>query len=1493
MQFQSGYLLQSVRNSLFKQAKEKDAGDKTRPAWVRLQGLLRLLSTFEVETNIKLAKEGRKQSLYATATNILTRGLPTIPSILIEDCFADALRQTRRTEERGSIEFKLEKPINDFFQTLHFIDPRLKDRNKYINFENVESNFEKSFLLNLIPENHSYLVQLFEKQRTRSSFSRDHNEGRVDFSIEIPYDLVATKTNRYNQAVNIKHHKSYIVEVDGARYHTDLLDDLKDFELGQFAPNVGHIKEASVHKDAAELMAKLTNESFIQLTYNNYSRNEYLTDKDTILALAPFGIARLQRVLLEYLMSNDHHSRIKLAIVERDFPCGHLAMEDLVDFLHTLNDLSATPITIPEFSYEIFSSEEFADHALHRNSKVARISELNVTDFDLIIDVSVLRRAGVVKADSVKGPNVMRIRSSHYVYYKTFTGVVSAPAIEYRDLVSQLQNEIFQPEERVCESLRKLLQNIFRKSDFREGQLPILNRALKQKSVIGLLPTGGGKSLTYQLAAMLQPGVTVVIDPIRSLMKDQFDGLREIGIDKCEFINSTLTPAERRYNQNVLLVNGRLQFIFVSPERFVIEEFRNALETATANGHYFSYAVIDEVHCVSEWGHDFRTPYLNLGQNAQEFCLTFSGKPVPLFGLTATASFDVLADIERELSIQNDDGDAVIRFENSVRDEINYIIKEVPINVEGLGQLTESKIREHVGSAKQDVLFELIKHKERLFNVFNEHKMLEKIITQSFDEYLPITTRQQKINISGSEDAAKQVFVSAMLSKLKNKTPFEINLENTHTKYGYGMIVFTPHRRGWLGIRNGDNSHGVFDKPGVVLSTATETGIVHNFNNERLGYFMGSGDDDNAERIDEESFYHLDEFKDSRCSLMVATKAFGMGIDKRDVRMTVHMNIPQSIESFVQEAGRGGRDGTVCTSVILYNNNRFDLRQQRGEDFHFDKDVLLYFHKNSFKGQIKERVTLYELRYNITYPNATNIQLVADELNDLHGTDQIQFKIAQGKGDYANLVFVNSLDGVKIGYINILTKGTNIYHELGNDSLCYEVVELLKQKLSLGDIKTSLEMSAWLHRPVVKTTSEIGIERMLNDMQEGQTNEIVVPFTNRYYSKKTKNQTDFVLNRAYQDKVASTEAMIELFKLNILDEAKLNSSLKKAISSGYDYHEFIESLNLPDEKLSAELQSLTIDRSEKLHRTYYLPRSQEDTAKGIYRLISIGIIDSYTIDYHNKLYRVSFTKKENSYYFDSLQRLVQRYTSKNIASREVALLRKNFEIQAQQGKATVISKCLEYLTDFIYSKIKEKRLQAINDMVSLCETAIDLHGDPIEQNIFVKDEIYYYFNAKYTRRGFVEKTSQGDVDASLPDDLDNDLGISETIQKYLDLVENAETGEFISNLKHLRGSTMRMLRSHPDQPAYFILKAFSLFVMADSIKSLSKDAKSEFVNGLIKWKDLENEFHFQDFLNFFKAKLAEHIPINEAIFVDIEDEFYTRYYLQWTTKFRKQINLKD
>ncbi len=1497
MQLQAGYILESVRDAL-------NAYSKLHEKTPALQGLLRSLSTFELQTGLNLEIPANIPAIYAVACNIITRGLPTLASVHLEEYFADKLSVTQREDNsaRGKVAFPFVDDIEDiefghsFFRSLHTIDPRAKNRGQYLDVSNLDSSFERNFLLKILPEKQVCLAQLLEKQRTRGSFTRDNNPGRVDFSLEIPYDFSKNRTNRYNSQVQIKHHKTYIIEIDGKKYHTDLLDDLKDFEIAQLSRNISHITEDRVYNDVEEFIRTIEAEEFIHHSQENYSNEEYLLSNLTALCLAPFGIARLQRVVLQYLMANYDATitkkKFKIAVVERDIPCAIAAFDDLSILLYTLNELSQTQIHIPAFEVQVFASPEFIDHPLHNGKNVAPLTSFNPEDFDILFDISVLRRMSVFRDDLPPSHNTVVVRNTHYIHYKTNTGVISAPSVMYKPLVNQLQNEVFEPIAETTELLRKLLQDIFRKLDFREGQLPILNRAVQLKSVIGLLPTGGGKSLTYQLAAILQPGTTIVIDPIRSLMIDQHNSLKELSIDKCEFINSTLTTAERNYNQHELLAKGQLQFLFVSPERFVIDDFRKALDNAHNDGHCFAYAVIDEVHCVSEWGHDFRTPYLNLGDNAQEYCHTYNGNTIPLFGLTATASFDVLADIERELNIKENDGNAVVRFENSVRDEINYLVKEVPNTYEGMDNLTERTIRESIGKKKQDSIFGIIGDKHELLQSFNQPSAIHDIIEHSFKNYLPINARLEFQHKAGSDIEALKLYDKIAFDKLHiSADAFSIQKKNDIIKYQYGMIVFMPHRQGWLGIRNGYNSHGLFDNPGYIQNEQVNHKIIHTYNSEILGYFMGSGDEDNADKVDEESFQHLELFKDNEESVMVATKAFGMGIDKPNVRMTIHINIPQSIESFVQEAGRAGRDGKVSASVILFNNDQLHVASKTKEPFHLDKDVLMYFHKNSFKGQVKERVMIYELRSRITFPNTNNLQMLIDQLNDLFGTDDVQFTIKLGGQKHYNRIFINTVTGTSIGYVFLDNQNTGIYSDFGNDAFCYQLVDWLMTNLPFSTIAGVDNLRAWLDQVVVNVQYQIGLERMLTEMATGETKSLPVPFTNRFYSRRTKSKMFFNLNQEHLNKVLNASSIQQLIGANLTSQAVVARLLKDAVFDGLDYPDFIELLNIYNEQVKQRLLNLEDEQSLELQRAYFVPRSQSDTAKAIYRLVSIGIIDSYTIDYQNKLYTINFTKKHDQDYYSSLEELISRYTSKSVAKREIDQLKNVADKQILAEKATVFSKCLEYLTNFIYSKIKEKRLQAIDDMIRLCQRAIS-EKDQLKQNQNVKDEIYYYFNAKYSRRKFIERTRRGDLDASMPDDLDDELPVVETIEKYIELVSNEETGEFISNIKHLRGSSMRMLRSNPDKPQFRILKSFALFILADTVRELIDEAKQELVRGLIDWKHNEDpDLNVQTVIIHFKNTVAGHV-LNydvEATFSDIEDQYYALYYATWTGNFNRNF----
>ncbi len=426
------------------------------------------------------------------------------------------------------------------------------------------------------------------------------------------------------------------------------------------------------------------------------------------------------------------------------------------------------------------------------------------------------------------------------------------------------------------DSLRYFLRRLFRKDDFWEGQYETVERALRGSDAVVLLPTGAGKSITFQLAAMLLPGKAVVVDPIIALIRDQIGVLEANGIDRALGISGDQRELRNRQAAYELLLRGDSLFYYVAPERFQIQEFREKLRAMTAN-EPIGLIVVDEAHCVSEWGHDFRTSYLRLGDTAREICGRGTWTP-PLLALTGTASRAVLKDLQRELRIT--DFEAMITPTTFDRPELNYLV------VEASSQDKEATLR----------------------------SLLETGMPARFG--VPAETFR---------------------SRDGNNT--------------YCGLVFTPWAQGDFGAW--DVARDV--KNGVGLSAAAYSG-------KRPKRFTGGDRDWSVFKQAVER-----AFKKNKYNVLVCTKAFGMGIDKPNIRYTIHYGIPGSIEAFYQEAGRSGRDRRAawCTLIVSEHDHERNQRllspdtpveevaaalERIPRADNDDVTRALYFETNSFKG---------------------------------------------------------------------------------------------------------------------------------------------------------------------------------------------------------------------------------------------------------------------------------------------------------------------------------------------------------------------------------------------------------------------------------------------------------------------------------------------------------------------------------------------------------------
>lgn len=890
------------------------------------------------------------------------------------------------------------------------------------------------------------------------------------------------------------------------------------------------------------------------------------------LVLSPVAVARLEKTILEALMTrvlNISATRWKVLVKEHDVPCGALAFEELREMFKHITQLSAeySDLKFPEVELTIVSTKEFAQSSLHLNHRVLVGEYHSNAEYDMVIDFAMLRRNGLEDIDftdyKCKNKCYFNVRSAHH--HRNDRQIYTSDRILYKQIATQNNQGRYEDIEDNVKHLRYFLRMLFRKQDFRPGQIPILNRALQYKSVIGLLPTGGGKSLIYQIAAMLQPGVTLVIDPLRSLMKDQYDGLIGAGIDCCSYINSSIEVPEaikakgakeiqdyrikERERRSKCLEQSEFLFMFLSPERLSILNFRERLKNMQETGVYFAYGVIDEVHCVSEWGHDFRFSYLHLGRNLYRYVLP---KPkegdekenhIPLFGLTATASFDVLADVERELSGNGAfplDAETVVREGDTNRFEIQYKIEPVPVSF---------TLKQADGTVKPNK-----------WAIFDSKKdFLDSLISQ-MPFYLNELLTEQSIQTITDGYTTGPRADGRELKSLQTDIPSDFL--SAQDVYDYGGIVFCPHK----------------DHTGVAVFT-NQFELTTKHPNAKIGTFVGSGDGIALHHV-EESFKNLELFRDNKLSLMIATKAFGMGIDKPNVRFTINMNYSSSLESFVQEAGRAGRDQRMALSVIMLSKYRI-ARVKPGTQF-FKANIYKWYDANDIE-EIAQKKGIPVEDFEI-----------CDETSDL-----VKLKCKQC-GDSCKR-FENNCCSFACNHCDKPQKYESFKSVCAQKCEYYDTCELAK-------VPTVDKWSRYEHLSVYKERYPF------------------ITCENYEFLNADYETVMFFYNNNFKGENHEKLKMHQLLsKLSMKVTVGGQNEDEKTI------HGFL-----------ATLQSVRVG-TKVISYIPYTKGEYDDIAKAIYRMCCIDLIDDFTQDYNSKCFRIVSYKKSDGQYYAALEKYLRRY----------------------------------------------------------------------------------------------------------------------------------------------------------------------------------------------------------------------------------------------------------
>lgn len=1422
-QFFAGYMLDAVYEEYKDTAIEEE-----------IEGLCRSLSSFDVKSNIPFGYNTDCDPKLAVLANIISRGLPTKAPVLVENYFSDFYGISIKPRTGSVLEYASTHKISSgqIYEALHIIDPRFS-LDAY-NGDMLESSFEKSFVEEYLKGTESeYLIQLLEPQRPLSSivsipdrkFSKDQ---RVDFALEIPYGEFKT---------------GFIIELDGKQYHSNIFQRLRDERRDRLSLNSGwdtyRIEQLQNRNFLLNWENETASSKYLAATKKNYAKE--LTGKwnSTLqIVLAPLAIARFERILVEAMMASAldfSAEKWNIIVIERDVPCAAIGMQDLKEKYKCLCELAGVKSSLPDVNLVIVSTKEFKDSPLHLKEKV--ICDMPSQHFDLCIDIAMLLRDNIDALPlAVNSDTTYLIRSSHYK--KCERTICSAENIQYPALVKKDGTGSYKNIEEREKVLTYFLRDIFRKPSFRPGQLPILSHALADKTTIGLLPTGGGKSLTYQLSCLLQPGVSIIVDPLVSLMVDQVRGLRDIRIDACDCVHSGMNAKEKARKLN-LLQNGAASMVLLSPERYMMENFRDSLITMTEKNHiYFSYGVIDEVHCVSEWGHDFRPSYLHLGRNMINFMRTKSSRPLSVIGLTATASFDVLADVERELTLGGNltiDSETIVRPESDTRPELTYRIIKVTSDFDELRDPNEKYILRATSDWDlQGIVAET--KKKVMFNLLDE-----------------IPTDIESLN-----DEHNSCFIEGY-------SPDSFYLPDINALYNNAGIIFCPHAHGTFGVQ--DNVWGT--RSGIATA-------LHAKDYLNLGTFIG-GDRPSGD---------MKLFNDNHQNLMVATKAFGMGIDKPNIRFTINVNHPSSIESYVQEAGRAGRDRRNAISYILYEPTEFihltadkinDIRYYMGADNdplwlenyvtkfvllndvaelckhnhateeqtnsllniirthgfleNVDKNIDLWFHNNSFRGLFKEKVILSEMTDRILNVKPSYVVEIQGRLREETGNNDVCLKVNRTNNTIT--IYSEEESRNQYGYIFLENlRPTYNYINFDNGTCQYISQKLIEILSSYED-----HSAPALLRPLEgEDNITEGIYRAMAQADEDGYVFVTVSWENQIQ----QDPEDF--ERAVKTEITNIAKSKDWFDINEDRYGRL------ALNKIGDFDDLIAKVA----KCSGDTRWLRyhadVTTYKKLRLLFCRKRDKDDTDKAIYRMCCVGLVEDVTIDYLSQTYELKIKNRTDEEFKQYMLNFFRRYYSLEQAQVRVG------EIDEQRGR-NYLDKCLGYLTGFVYENLEKKRLRAIEDMRIACEDSIS-EREKSHNDAWLKEFIHLYFNSKYARMGY----QVNGKDFSLTNDTDQEGRDGyDVVKKYIDIISTDGSGGEIDNVKHLYGATLLCLRSHPDNAALQLLLTYCItFLGTGTNDTLKSNALNGYIDGFMSLYDKGSSLiwdYIEHFTKCLKAKV--------------------------------------
>jgi ATP-dependent DNA helicase RecQ len=1034
------------------------------------------------------------------------------------------------------------------------------------------------------------------------------------------------------------------------------------------------------------------------------------------LILSPLAAARIQAALVACILTGKLElaaPKWRIAVIERDVPGAGLAISDLRNLFTSLFVLEGKGRTLPDIELIIHTGGVFAPSKLHAAYKATITQkESEIPEVDCCIDASMLLRSGLPCPEvKVSTPRRITLRTARDTTAKRrlrfgSTIIWKAPTPAAAPAAAPATGEGARGS-----ALDHLLRRLFRIKEFRPAQRDSIELLLQQRSLLAALPAGMGKSLLFQFAGLLQPAPSFVLSPLTSLAMDQQEALQDYFIDVADCLHESLGKEVRARVLRNFAARGTL-FCLASAELFRTDEVVMTLEAMAGAGITFGQCVIDEAQTLSEWSHDFR-PTMQLSPAfAAKHLPSGKDRTLPFRLFTASVSRDVLTDLRGQLASAGRayvlKPDQIVRERNALNPAVQYYVFPT--------ETTDPSPRE-VASVKLTALKKLLLQ-----------------LPAFFKELQPNVPSAQRL----PDEAIRRFFQSGRRSV---------------------GVVYCPHQSGALGVTDrytpGGTATGIADR----LTEDTDLSI---------GMFIGK--DDSSSRVGRqvlaESANERRRFRIGETNLLVATRAYGIGIDHPHIRYALHMNIPAGLARFVQESGRAGRDGRLAVSAVFFTSSK----QQRGPDAVLAEELL----RRSMSTPEREKQLIHDLLREISYPEDSNTNRIANMIAAEFG---VELRVNYWHRGLDERMYLQE-GGNSYGYVDLVTLEIVPDEQSHDRAFARELLEFAFEN-SLEAAGSGPSISSWVSA-TFPSDIEDGIARQMQDFDSGAEFTLRIGF---------ENDREPLLNQIHQ--LLWHEAEIQIHR-------KLLSEV-----SSVTWDDFCIEL---EERSKKPGVFATIDRElrDRMLHFFNKLRTRTDTERVIKRLATLGVVADYSINPASRKFALTIAVRSNDEYREALEHFMRNSLPEGQVARQLDSL-------ASYPGDSILERCLYFLIDFTYQNPYQKQLESVQHLELACRHGIE--SGPAE----FRDYIDLSLTAKYARVDHLPSIlAAGAMDRFA------------VIGDYIRLLEDDLSGSILENAEQLRASCQLLGAQVQNEPLLTALEAFGMLLLSETEKE-AEHSRARFI----------------------------------------------------------------